>query len=601
MLSDALKLHDLGMNVIRLKKQDKTPAMDWKAQQSQRQSKADAEALFKEHDGNVGIVTGAVSGVVVLDIDDNKGGSASLVGTELPMTPHVRTGSGWHYYYKHPGRQLRNFAGKLKGVDLRADGGYVVAPPSIHPNGKQYSWNVSPEACAFAEMPGWLLDLCGDNDNAIRPKSETTAYGAAWLKECEVLADAAEGTRNDKLNTVACKAGSLIAGGQLDEAEAVNAMLDACRRNGLMADGDKAVRDTIKSGLEAGFKRPRVPEVAIPKASTGLKLTRASSVAPEKIDWLWENVLAKGKPTIIGGDGGLGKSQIAINIAATVTTGGTWPGSTAKAEPGNVIYLSCEDGIADTIVPRLMAAGADMDRVFIVDGARDMKQDVPGLTDQIEEIGGCSLVIIDPISAYMGNAQINDSGDVRGITNELASFAVKHNLALLMLHHLNKNSDKSAAYRLIGSQAWQSAARMVYVVSRDGEDDERRLMSNAKTNIGKDGAAFYYRVADASVLDPKGQTIKTSRIEWEGGTHRMTADQALADRGDGGVASAEAKDFLRELLKGGRVLATKANKAAKDMEIAESTLKRAKKALGVKSVCEDDIWYWELPGGGANP
>ena len=213
---------------------------------------------FAHADRNVGIVTGAASGIVVVDVD-----KPELIDTLglLPSTPTVRTGKGLHLYFKHPGRPVANKVGLLSGVDLRGDGGYVVAPPSIHPNGASYEWNVGLDV-PFAELPASVLEyetpreLKASNDNG-----QTTNYGRSWFGDAETLAYTMSGRRNTLLNTVACKAGSLIASGELSEQEAINAMLDACQRNGLIDDdGIESAHATIRSGLRKGKDSPRVPK-----------------------------------------------------------------------------------------------------------------------------------------------------------------------------------------------------------------------------------------------------------------------------------------------------------------------------------------------------
>src|SRR5262249_22496887 len=162
------------------------------------------------------------------------------------------------------------------------------------------------------------------------------------------------------------------------------------------------------------------------------------------IDWLWPGVLAIGKLSMLIGDPGISKSQLAIRIAATVSNGGSWPASTRTAKTGKVVILSAEDDLADTIVPRLMAAEADRNKVFIHgpatgpsgEGVYDLDQDLAPLKAQMDALGGVSLIIIDPITAYLGKKDANKIGDVRGILAKLAQLAVSHRTCVLAINHL---------------------------------------------------------------------------------------------------------------------------------------------------------------------
>lgn len=299
----------------------------------------------------------------------------------------------------------------------------------------------------------------------------------------------------------------------------------------------------------------------------------------------------------MAGNPGLGKSQATLSFAATVSTGDFWPVSKQRAEVGNVIVLSMEDRAEDTIVPRLKACGANLDRVLILTTVVDdrgerqfnLERDIPLLRTAIEEIGSVSLIIIDPITAYLGKSDANNSGEVRRITTELTALAQTHSACILMVSHLNKKADQQAAHRVLGSVSWVGAARTAFMIEKDGEDSERRIMAPAKNNLAPDATAFAFRVQPKELLDG----IETSLVVWEDASHNNTAHQVMIERGDGGVERNEAKEFLRELLKNGPVEAIKANRAANDNHISESTLKRAKKDLGIGGVSEDNVtWFW---------
>lgn len=414
-----------------------------------------------------------------------------------------------------------------------------------------------------------------------------TQYGLHALNaEYHLLCAETKGFRNTKLNEVACKMGSLVASGQLKEDTVYGMLTHASRNNGLVDDdGLDKVRATIKSGLQHGLKNPRYPEEREQRSDSNvsgrtLNTILAADVKAKPIDWLWEGVLARGALSLIGGDPGLGKSQIASSIAAVVSTGGKWPVSNAKAKASNVIVVSSEDDPAYTIVPRLMAAGADLAKVHILTTVSDDKgqqvsfkldRDIPLLRAWIEEIGDVDLVVIDPVTAYMGDSKANDSGDVRGITTELASLASDFDTCIIGITHLNKTVEKDAMYRFQGSMSWVGAARTAYAVTQNADSPELRNISPAKNNLAIDNAGFTFTIESVELPDD----LKTSRVKWEEYSQTITANQALIDRSKGGGRLREAIDFVEAELVDGAALTADIAKRATEEGISSHTIKDA--------------------------
>lgn len=197
-LDAAMEYVRLGWNPIPLKPQDKKPLLSsWREWQHKKVTEDDVRRWWTEHPtANVGIITGAISGIVVLDVDGEAGRqSLAQVAKGLPPTPISNTGKGNHYIYAHPGFEARNFAGKLPGLDFRGDGGYIVAPPSIHPSGREYEWAIEPDSVPPAPMPEWLLKL-------LEQKKGPSSEGLDPLK---VLAGVPEGQRDVTLFKYACR------------------------------------------------------------------------------------------------------------------------------------------------------------------------------------------------------------------------------------------------------------------------------------------------------------------------------------------------------------------------------------------------------------
>ena len=210
----------------------------------------------------------------------------------------------------------------------------------------------------------------------------------------------------------------------------------------------------------------------------------AAEISPEKIEWLWPGRLARGKHTCIAGEPGTGKSQLSIAMIAIVTTGGEWPCAEGQAPLGSVIILSAEDGAADTIVPRLMAAGADLERVHVVsavrhtDGSRrslNLQHDLDLLEKKIAEVGDVALVVVDPVSSYLGKTDSHKNSEVRGVLEPLSEMAERTRVAILSVTHFSKagsNNTTRALHRFIGSIAFTGAPRAAFAVIEDAEDTE---------------------------------------------------------------------------------------------------------------------------------
>lgn len=342
----------------------------------------------------------------------------------------------------------------------------------------------------------------------------------------------------------------------------------------------------------------------------GLLISRcASEIELEPVEWLWPGRLALGKHTCIAGDPGTGKSQLSTAIAATVTMGGTWPCDEGRSPQGSVIILSAEDGAADTIVPRLHAANADCGRVHIVSSVQadcraqtrrgfSLQADLDLLEEKIQQLGDVSLVIIDPISSYLGKTESHKNAEVRGVLEPLTEMAERIRVAVLSITHFSKggaNSTGKALHRFIGSIAFVGAPRMAFAVIEDADNSERRLMLSAKNNLAALPFGLAYRLKQ-TIVD-KG--IVASCVDWEQEHVSITANEALAadSASTGARPCEEAKGFLRELLADGPVPAKQVKADADAAGLSWATVRRSKHRLGIKphKGGMDAGWLWSLP------
>jgi hypothetical protein len=342
---------------------------------------------------------------------------------------------------------------------------------------------------------------------------------------------------------------------------------------------------------------------ALPDAPTTAVVVRVSDVKPEPISWLWPGRMALGKVTLISGDPGLGKSLISIALAAHVTRGTPWPVDRTHCPRGDVLMLSAEDDVADTIRPRLEAAGADVDRVHVLKVVREverdgtlttrgmsLRRDLDVLDDLLAKKPDIRLVVIDPISAYLGDTDSHNNADVRGLFAPLAELASRHRIAVASISHLNKSSGP-AMYRTSGSLAFVAAARAVFAVVKDKADPARRLVLPIKNNLGPDSTGLAYAVAQAD----NGAPV----VAWEPEPVTISADEAMhpAAPDDERNATDEAMDWLRDLLAAGPMRASDVQKDARSAGISDKALRMARERLGIKPVKRGFSagWDWGLP------
>jgi len=326
-------------------------------------------------------------------------------------------------------------------------------------------------------------------------------------------------------------------------------------------------------------------------------LTKLETVTPEKIDWLWGNRIPLGKLTLIVGDPGHGKSYLCLYLAAHVTTGKLWPDLDDPIPKGSVILLTAEDGIADTVRIRADAMGADCSKIYIFEGVKNPDSEepeffnlikhMPFLEKAIKKIRDVRLIIIDPITAYLGNIEANSNAAIRAALAPPASLAEKERVAIVGVSHLNKDIAKRAVYRAMGSVAFVAAARAVWAISRDEEDDEhrRRFLTPLKTNLSVDPSSLAFSIGNEGVLfEPEPVDI--------------TIEEALSvkDEEETGLLG-QAIEWLQQLFADENAIpATEIKKQAAENGISERTLKRAKKRLGIRSEKQgrdkERKWLW---------
>lgn len=416
-----------------------------------------------------------------------------------------------------------------------------------------------------------------------------------------------------------------VAGQWLPKGVMVDRLYEIATAHSFFGHDQSEIQDMIGE-YSANIIMPVVSEVPEAKRAEKPKRRlishRASDLEPEKLIWIWPGRIPEGKLVLLGGPPGLGKSQLTAFMSAAVSNGSHWPCGEGHAPQGDVIFMSAEDGIQDTIIPRLMAAGADRERVHIVSAATkpdgtgrktfSLKTDVDLLEEMAKRIGTVRLIIVDPISAYMGGSDGNGNVETREVLEPLADMANRLRIAVVAVTHLNKGGaggNQSALNRFAGSIAFVAAARAAFAVIEDPEDDERRFLLQAKNNLGKKCKGLAFRLEQRLI----GDDVMSSNVMFEGDHINESIDEALTASetrrgGESRTNKDEAADFLRGLLSGGPLpvlqIETEAREAGllgPDSPISQNkSFRTAREILGITphrigGTGAKGQWVWGLP------
>jgi len=344
--------------------------------------------------------------------------------------------------------------------------------------------------------------------------------------------------------------------------------------------------------------------------SAGVTLIRADEYRIEPIAWLWRGWLARGKVHVLAGAPGTGKTSIAMALAGALTIGARWPDG-SQAEPSEVMVWSGEDDPSDTLVPRLMAAGADLRKVHVIAATMDEGDsrsrpfdpatDMARLADEISLLPKApALLIVDPIvSAVSGDSHKN--GEVRRALQPLVDLAMTKRIAVLGISHFSKSTaGRDPVERVTGSIAFGALARIVMAAAKLPEEQGGgRVMARAKSNIGKDDGGFRY---DLEVIEPR-PGIETTVVLWgeamDGSARDLLGQADLTEDPEERSAWQEARDWLVEILEDGPMKASEVMREARQAGITEKSLRTARERIGIKPYKEKlsvhGGWYWKLP------
>jgi hypothetical protein len=523
-------------------------------------------------DANIGVATGPESGLLVLDVD-GKAGEDSLIELErcngaLPATFSVKTGKGQHIYFAYPdGLDIRNSAGKIApGLDIRGAGGYVVGAGSQHISGARYE--VTESATDPAPCPEGLLSLIQSANGAQAGQSAPATVGTATIRK--------GGGEPEKLK---------MAWEMFSKGRSVDVVLAAVLQMDRECEhkrGESDCRDRVNRWYEDFIKKGGKngkPLAEGKSASIEPDLITLSDVAPRMVDWLWPPRIALGMVNELVGDTGVGKTTIAMHLAAEGSRGRLPEGGTI--ESFDTLYLSHENPLAEVLRPKFDAMHGDPKRFHVMLGT---KTEVDGEThkgsvtladvDQLEKAirqTGAKLVVFDPVQSFFGaGVDWNHANQTRPILDALNKLADKTRAAILLLRHGTKASGGKATAKGLGSIDQTATARSSLLAGVLPDDEKMCALIHSKTNIGPKAPTLGY------AIDEQG------RFTWTG-VSSITAAELLASPEAPDRKLTAATQWLTEKLQRGSLEAQEISKAAEAAGISWRTLQRAKSALRVQS------------------
>lgn len=540
-----------GYSVIPAAENDNIPnVVEWAQFQNRAMTKEELLPYWKENPNfNIAIVTGSISGISVVDVD-GKLGTKSLKehGIELPDTFVVETPRGWHYYYKYT-HELKTASGVLPNVDIRSDGGVVIAPGSTR-DGFQYH--------ALNDLP--VTELKSIPSHFIT--DQKSRFSAARYGDPNPLPDVIhEGARNETLFQFGVYLrGSAGVSHQhcLEVMELANE--SRCTPPLNSTELNKIVRSIYSTSIE--------PRQTLPALS-------GSDISEEEVDWLLLGRVAKRKLTVITGFAGVGKSFMCMSIMAALSTGGELP-DYSNAPKMNSLILLGEDGAADTLKPRMEALGANHDRYFAIPlGIEKMDLRSNNFISQIAEYAtkkSIGLIVIDPILSFTPGLDPRGEVQVREILGNLKWLGEETGSSIIAVSHKNKDRKQSnALHRISGSQAFGAVARSVLEVVEDENNPGQMLVNVLKNNLAKKPPPLGFCINE----DETGSGV----VEWLGELDDEESIRPLRKRNT--PMKRRAIEFLERELSGGPIGKSNLEGMAHEVGITSSTLRKAREEMGL--------------------
>jgi AAA domain/Bifunctional DNA primase/polymerase, N-terminal len=544
---------------------------------------------------NIGINLGA-SDLCVLDFDKPESIPAWLNETR---TFKVRTAKGIHIYFRGTRKTTKLYAdGNLVG-DVKSAGGYTLAAGSVHPSGAVYE----------------VVD-----DSAIVPLPDISSLVRHDSERVNATSDGPpipRGSHDTELTRIA----GVLRNAAFGEQEIEEHLIDVCEKRceGYGADyrlmckkvahsiGKKPVGQAAPPVMMSGHVLGQTSTPVIPSGRT-MQFVRGDSIKPTRLKWLWRGRILADKLNVFSGEPDVGKGMTTVDLAARITRHWDFPDCKNELDgPKDVAFLSSEDDMEDTIVPRLIVAGADMARVHFVqisentsgtieEGIVCLDRDLPALEEMIKQYPNTVLIIPDPVIAFLGDADPNKDKDVRPIYSKMKTFAKKLNVGWLFVNHWNKNQNATSINRTSGAKTMVSAPRATWMFTRSPEDPTRYLMMKGKGNLSSNAVkTLAYRIVGQNFDFGDGRGIEPGavpKLVWDGETDHA-AEQVLREANEPKLArNTKAEEFLTGFLAEGAKLASEVYRAGDNEGLSTDKLKRARYSLDYPAEKVAGRWYW---------
>lgn len=577
----ALYYSRLGLAVFPIKPKSKQPLTEHGLKDASKEPEQIESWWNRWPAANIGIATGAVSGglvVIDLDVDKDKGidGRVTLREWEaehekLPDSTWMAiTGRGGYHYFYHDSSTVRNRTGIYEGIDIRGDGGYIVAPPSVHPNGNTYEWEQDPMLYPLAEANGAVFDfLVGPVSREPEPISfdlpEQIPDGQRTTAMVKLVCSQQAKGLSDEAIRAAVKAEN--------EAKCVPPLTDQELEKEVFPALTRYQKGTAPYNRDFSRRSNWNEQPVIKKGP--VNLVSMDKVEEKEPEWLVTDYIPKGQITVLAGDGGSGKTTIWCSIAAAVSSGGpcflNQDNPFAKeCLPGRVLFFSSEDSAEYTLKGRLRRSGAKLENVLSLDLADErfpeIKFNAPLLEELIKEYRP-ELVIFDPLQSYVPpDIQMGQRNAMRACLNPLIGLGEKYGTTFIIIVHTNKQVGLWGRKRIADSADIWDIARSVLIAGE--ANDGLRYISQEKSNYGPQAQTVLFR-------------LDSGKVEFEGYTDKKDKDYVTAATAATYQAPAreDAKTFILDYLKDGEKETADLDGMMKAQGISGKTLERAKADL----------------------
>ena len=532
-MSDCMKNHALhyarlGLAVFPIKPRSKQPLTTHGFKDASKDQQQIDQWWSRWPDANIGIATGSASGglvVIDLDIDDKKGvdGRETLRKWEahhgkLPVdTWTAITGRGGYHYFYHDSATVRNRTGIYKGIDVRGEGGYIVAPPSIHPNGNTYTWEHDPVLFPLAEANGIVFDFLCPSDGsqekmsfALPDKIVDGERTSAMVKL--ICSQQAKGLSDEAIRAAVRAENEQKCVPPLTDRELEKEVFPAIMR----------YQKGTAPYQEKNFSRRSDWNVQPPKVKNGpVKLVSMDQIEEKEPEWLINDYIPRGQITVLAGDGGSGKTTIWCAIAGAVSSGSKCflnedNPFAGNCKPGKVLFFSSEDTAEYTLVGRLRKNGAKLENVLSLSLSEDAFSEIKFDSERLEEIikeHRPELVLFDPLQSFVPpNIQMGQRNAMRACLNPLIGLGEQYGVTFIIVVHTNKQSGIWGRKRIADSADIWDIARSVLIAGEG--NDGLRYLSQEKSNYGPLAQTVLFKL-DSGKVEFESYTDKKDKDLWQ--------------------------------------------------------------------------------------